>query len=74
MDQIGSASFDLLKGYWQVPLTQRAKEISAFVIPDGLFQYLRMPFGLRNAGATCQRLMNMVLRGLDNTEAYVENS
>ena len=30
--------FDLLKGFWQIPLTDRAKEISAFVIPDGLYQ------------------------------------
>ena len=30
---------DLLKGYWQVPLTDRAKQLSAFVMPDGLYQY-----------------------------------
>ena len=40
IDQIGHARYvsklDLLKGYWQVPLTERAKEISAFVTPDGL--------------------------------------
>ena len=43
IDRIGPAKyvtkFDLLKGFWQVPLTDRAKEISAFVTPDGLFQY-----------------------------------
>lgn len=74
VDRLGSArfvsKFDLLKGYWQVPLTQRAKELSAFVTPDGLFQYRRMPFGLSNTGATFQHLMHMVLRGLDNTEVY----
>lgn len=77
VDRVGSAQyvskFDLLKGYWQVPLTQRAKEYAAFVIPDGLFAYRRMPFGLRNAGATFQRLMNIVLRGLDNVEAYIDD-
>ncbi len=77
VDRVGSArhvsKFDLLKGYWQVPLTQRAKELSAFVIPDGLFAYRRMPFGLRNAGATFQRLMNIVLQGLDNVEAYIDD-
>lgn len=77
VDRVGSArfvsKFDLLKGYWLVPLTQRAKEISAFVIPNGLFAYLRMPFGLRNAGATFQRLMNIVLKGLDNAEAYIDD-
>ena len=30
---------DLLKGFWQIPLTDRAKDISAFVTPDGLYQY-----------------------------------
>ena len=43
IDQIGNAkfvsTFDMLKGYWQVPLTQRAREISAFVTPSGLYQY-----------------------------------
>ena len=38
LDQIGNAKFvsrfDMLKGYWQVPLTQRAREISAFVTPS----------------------------------------
>jgi len=43
IDKIGHAKyvskFDLLKGYWQVPLSRRARELSAFVTPDGLFQY-----------------------------------
>ena len=30
------SKFDLLKGFWQIPLTEKAKEISAFVTPDGL--------------------------------------
>ena len=41
IDKVGKAryvtKFDLLKGFWQVPLTDRAKEISAFVTPDGLY-------------------------------------
>ena len=36
----------LLKEYWCVPLTERAKEISAFMTPEGLYQYKVMPFGL----------------------------
>ena len=43
IDQVGAAKyvskFDLLKGYWQVPLTPRAHEISAFITPSGLFSY-----------------------------------
>ena len=41
--------FDLLKGFWQIPLTERAKEISAFVTPDGLYHYKVMPFGMKDA-------------------------
>ena len=42
----------MLKGYRQVPLTQRAREISAFVTPSGLYQYKVMPFGMKNAKLT----------------------
>ncbi|CAC5364330.1 unnamed protein product [Mytilus coruscus] len=66
IDNIGKAKFvskfDLLKGYWQVPLTQRAREISAFVTPDGLFQYTVMPFGMKGAPATFQSMINNVIK------------
>jgi len=62
VDEVRSAKFvskfDLLKGYWQVPLSARAHEIAAFTTPTGLYSYTMMPFGLRNAPATFQRLMN----------------
>ena len=59
VDQVGSAKFvskfDLLKGYWQVPLTERAREVSAFITPSGLYAYNVMSFGLRNTPAMFQR-------------------
>lgn len=77
VDRVGAAKFvtklDLLKGYWQVPLTSRAAEISAFVTPDNFMQYRVMPFGLRNAPATFQRLMRNVLSGIPNCEAYLDD-
>ncbi|XP_072182212.1 uncharacterized protein [Diadema setosum] len=77
IDRIGKASyvskFDLLKGYWQIPLTQRAKEISAFVTSKGLFQYTVMPFGMKNAPATFQRMMNELICGLDGCEVYIDD-
>ena len=77
VDQVGSAQFvskfDLLKGYSQVPLSQRAREISAFISPFGLFSYSVMSFGLRNAPATFQRLMNMVVSGLDGCAVYLDD-
>ena len=75
IDRIGAARYvaklDLLKGYWQVPLTARASEISAFVTPDSFMQYTVMAFGMRNAPATFQRLMQQVLSGVANCEAYL---
>ncbi|KAK2895729.1 hypothetical protein Q8A73_015217 [Channa argus] len=77
VDRVGSAKYvtklDLLKGYWQVPLTPRASEISAFVTPDHFLQYTVMPFGLRNAPATFQRLMNTVLSGVNTCEVYLDD-
>ena len=58
IDKVGNSQvvskFDLLKGYWQVPLTPRAREIAAFVTPTGFYQYTVMPFGMKNAPATFQ--------------------
>lgn len=77
IDQVGAAcfvsKFDLLKGYWQIPLTDRAREISAFITPSGLFSYTVMSFGLRNAPATFQRLMNMVVSGLEGCALYLDD-
>ena len=78
IDKVGKAKyvtkFDLLKGFWQVPLTDRAKEVSAFVTPNGLYQYKVMPFGMKNSPATFQRLINMVIAGLDDCDAYIDDA
>jgi len=56
------ATRDLLSDYWQLGMTDRAKERSAFCTRRGLFQFCRMPFGLRGAPATFCRVMAHVLR------------
>ncbi|KAL0172150.1 hypothetical protein M9458_032461, partial [Cirrhinus mrigala] len=77
VDRVGSSRYvtklDLLKGYWQVPLTPRASEISAFVTPDAFMQYTVMAFGMRNAPATFQRLMQTVLSEIQNCEVYLDD-
>ena len=77
IDRIGPAKFvsklDLLKGYWQVPLTERARRLSAFVTPQGLYQYKVMPFGMKNAPATFHKLINQLLQNLDGCEGYIDD-
>jgi len=55
------ATLDLLSGYWQLGLTDCAKERSAFCMRRGLFQFTRMPFGLCGAPATFCKVMSRVL-------------
>jgi len=77
IDRIGCALYvskiDLLKGYWQVPLTPMSKEISAFVTPEGFYQYKVMPFGMKNAPATFQRMINQIVENFEGCEAYIDD-
>ncbi|GFY11926.1 hypothetical protein TNCV_4974261 [Trichonephila clavipes] len=53
------STLDLKSGYHQVEVNPADQDNTAFVCPFGTFRYKRMPFGLRNAPATFQRLMDV---------------
>lgn len=60
------SSLDIKSAYWQVPVSEESKPLTAFTVPGrGLFQFRRMPFGLHNAPATWQRLIDRVLSPLE---------
>ena len=77
IDKIGHAKFlskfDARKGYFQVPLTDRAKPITAFVTSQGLFQFKRMPYGVKGGPATFQRLMNKLLGRYSFIVVYIDD-
>ena len=72
----GAAVFskvDLVRGYHQVPVRAEDVPKTAVITPFGLFEFLRMPFGLKGAAQTFQRLMDSVLRGLDFVFVYLDD-
>ena len=78
LDQVGQARYistlDLAKGYWQVPVAVEDRPKTAFIIPQGLYQFHMMPFGMCGAPATFQRMMDHVIRGMNKfASAYLDD-
>lgn len=74
-DQVGGARYytvlDLASGFHKIKMDPRDAHKTAFSTPFGHFELVHMPFGLKNAPATFQRLMDNILRGMQGQSLFV---
>ena len=67
------SKFDLSKGYYQLAVSPEDVHKTSFVIQDGKFEFLRMPFGMMNSGATLTRCLRTVLQGVENVHNFLDD-
>ena len=67
------SKIDLIRGYHQIPLAADSIPKTGLTTSFGLWEFLRMPFGLKNAAQTFQRLMDKVLNGVPFAFVYLDD-
>ena len=66
-------SLDLFQGYWQITMYETCKEKTTFICKFGTYQFEVMSFGLKNSGATFQRMMDNFYVNVSNVKCYADD-
>ena len=75
LDQLGRAKFfsclDLMSGFHQIELEEKSRDITSFSTATGSYRFKRLPFGLKIAPNSFQRMMTLAFSGLKPSQAFL---
>ena len=75
--RLGKSSYfskiDLSEGYWQILVAEKNVKKTAFVTPDGNYEFIRMSFGMKNSGATLVQGLRMLISNLESVDSYIDD-
>ena len=66
-------TLDLSSAYWHIPLREQDRQKTAFVLPKGKYEWLVMPFGLRDAAFSLSYVMDNILKDIDKTKSFFDD-
>ena len=68
------STMDLTSGFWQLPLDQKSRQLTAFTVPGmGQYQYKVLAMGLKGGPGSFQRMMELTCKGLDKVIVYIDD-
>lgn len=67
------STIDLEAAYFQLPLHEESRDLTAFITHEGLFRFCRVPYGLASAPSAFQKMLATVLEGLPNVANYLDD-
>lgn len=67
------STIDLANAYYQLPLHEDSRDLTAFITHDGLFRFRRVPYGLASAPSAFQKMMADILNGLPGVQNYLDD-